>query len=97
MNLDTVMSKGCVIRQGLKRELTPALGSEDGWGWMGMEGRRAGSCPLQLQVGIGQVWRRSSRSKGTAVGNEPGPHMCGEQTNTTGEEPKIWRRQMKII
>lgn len=33
----------------------------------GMDGRRAGSCPLQLQVRIGPVWRISS-SKGTAMG-----------------------------
>lgn len=51
-----------------------------------MDGRRAGSCPLQLQVRIGPVWRISS-SKGTAVG------MSLELTCVVSRPTKLERNQ----
>ena len=58
----------------------------------GMDGRRAGSCPLQLLVRIGQVWRVSG-IKGTAVGISLALTRVVEKNQRFGEVrqgPKSW-------
>lgn len=82
-----------MIRQGLIRELTPALGFEDGWVWVA--GGQGAAC-FSLRSG-------QDRCGGDCIGAKVQlwewawhPHAVDEQPTMTAEEPQTGRGQVRL-
>lgn len=80
-----------MIRQVLKK----ADSCTGLWRWMGW--MQEGGEPPTSASGQDRPGVESQQQQRYSSGNEAGTHMYGEQTNTSGEEPKIWGGQMRFI